>query len=136
MSFTPSLIDLSNFEPQTPEEKAIFENVKGDVIQEYLIDTLSTWSQGRYYMGGQIAMKPLDPITPALMKKVRKAWEDSDKYVCNSFEAGSVHRAATQLSKMEIFLAKYIEVQKLRIHAALETTKLNTDVNNTVVSFL
>jgi hypothetical protein len=136
MSFTPSLVDLSNFEPQTPEEKAIFENVKGDVIQDYLIDSLSTWSKGTYYMGGQIPLKPLDPITPAFMKKVRKAWQDSDKYVCNSYEAASVHRAATQLAKMEIYLAKYIEVQKLRIHAALETTKLNTDVNNTVVSFL
>ena len=136
MSFTPSLVDLSNFEAQTPEEKAIFENVKGDVIEYYLIETLSTWSKGRYYMGGQIPLNPLDPITPALMKKVRKAWEGSDKYVCNSAEAASVHRSATQLAKMEVFLAKYIEVQKLRIHASLETTKLNTDVNNSIVSFL
>ena len=136
MSFTPSLIDLSEFEPQTPEEKKIFENVNRDVVENYLIDTLSTWSNGKYYMGGQIPLKATDPITPALMKNVQKAWKESDKYVSNSAEAASVFRAQAQLTKMEILLAKYIEVQKLRIHALLETTQLNTDVNNNVVSFL
>jgi hypothetical protein len=81
-------------------------------------------------------LKATDPITPALMKNVQKAWKESDKYVCNSAEAASVFRAQAQLTKMEILLAKYIEVQKLRIHALLETTQLNTDVNNNVVSFL
>ena len=87
-------------------------------------------------MGGQIPLKPTEPITPALMKKVRKAWDESNQYACNSAEASSIYRAQVQLANMEIFLAKYIQVQKMRIHAILVNTQLNTDVNNTVVSFL
>ena len=34
MNFTPTLLELSDFVPQTPEEKAIFENVNKVVIQE------------------------------------------------------------------------------------------------------
>ena len=59
----PSLIELIEFVPQNDIEKTIFDSCKKDVLNDYLQDTKSDWSNGMYYLGGFIKMKPNEDIT-------------------------------------------------------------------------
>ena len=133
----PSLIQLSMFVPANDAEKAIY-NIDSQkyIIQSYLDITKSSWSNGKYYLGGQIPLNPNDEITPALIKKAWKMFVDEGDYCCNSFEYASVLQAKRGLVSIEKIVGKYIEIQKLRILNELEKTKLVTDINDVIVSFI
>ena len=134
----PSLIQLSNFILENDAERAIYniDPSEKSIIQTYLDDTKSSWSKGRYYLGGQIPLNPNDEITPELLKKVRKIFADGGDDYCNSFEYASILRAKNGLTNIEKIVNKYIEIQRLRILNELEKTKLISDVNNVIVSFI
>jgi len=131
----PSLIQLSQFVPNNDAERSIY-NIDADkyIIQKYLDDTKSSWSKGKYLLGGQINLDPNEPITPELFKKAWKPYsEPSGDYYCNSAEYASVLSAKGGLCSIETIVKKYIKVQMLQ---ELEKTKLITDVNKTILGFI
>ena len=67
MNAIPSLTNLLKFVPQNDKEHAIFDSCKKDVLLEYLIDSRSSWSNGQFYLGGFIKMKPDEELT---LKKI------------------------------------------------------------------
>jgi hypothetical protein len=131
----PSLIQLSQFVPKNDDERSIY-NIDAEkyIIQKYIDDTKSSWSKGKYWLGGQINLDPNEPITPELFKKAWKPYLDGscDDY-CNSWEYASVLTAKSGLTSIETIVRKYI---KVRIMNELEKTKLVTDVNKTIVGFI
>ena len=130
-----NLISLLEFIPNGDEERNLFNTLKKDVLNEYLADTKSTWSKGTFYLGGQIKMNPDEEITLDKIKEVR---EISRKRLieyggpCNSWEAASIWRSERQLNEIESIIKVYLKIYILR---ELEKTKLNTDVNNIIVSY-
>lgn len=132
----PTLIKLSEFVPQNEAEKALY-NIDSEkyIIQSYLNDSKSSWAKGKYWLGGQIPLDPNDEITPALIKKAWDMFANSDDY-CNSAEYASVIRAQGGLISIEKIVRKYIEIQKLRVLNELEKTKLVTDINKDIVSYI
>ena len=135
---TITLNILSTFTPNDDNERAIFETCKKDVLNEYLADTKSTWSNGTFYLGGFIKMKPDEEITLILIDEVKIIREK--RYIeyggpCNSAEMASIWRSERQLSEIEGIVKKYLEILKYRYLNELEKTKLNSDVNNVIVSY-
>jgi hypothetical protein len=130
-----NLNTLLEFIPNGDEERNLFNTLKKDVLNEYLADIKSTWSKGTFYLGGQIKMNPDEEITLDKIKEVR---DISRKRLieyggpCNSAEMASIWRAERQLNEIESILKVYLQICILR---ELEKTKLNTDVNKTIVSF-
>ena len=129
----PSFNQLVNFVSNDETEVIITTET---VIQEYVEDIKSSWSGGKYYLGGQIKLDPNDSITDALLEKVHKINHDPNMYVCNSAEMASVFRARRQLSEISRIVARYKEIAKKRIMTELNKTKLNTDVNHLIVSMI
>ena len=119
----PSLIQLSEFVPNNEAEREIYNIDKEKyIIQKYIDDTKSSWSKGKYWLGGQIQLDPSEPITPELFKKAWKPYLDgSCDYYCNSAEYASVLRGKSELIYIEKIVEKYI---KVRILQELEKTKL------------
>ena len=131
----PSLIQLSQFVPSNDAEREIYNIEKEKyIIQKYIDDSKSSWSKGKYYLGGQIDLDPNEPITPELFKKAWKPYlEPGGDYYCNSAEYASILNAKRDLTNIETIVKKYIKVQ---IMNELEKTKLVTDVNKTIVGFI
>jgi hypothetical protein len=129
----PTFNQLVNFVSNDETEVIIINET---VIQEYVEDIKSSWSGGKYYLGGQIKLDPNDSITDALLEKVHKINHDPNMYVCNSAEMASVFRARRQLSEISRIVARYKEIAKKRIMTELNKTKLNTDVNHIIVSMI
>lgn len=110
--------------------------MKGEtVIQEYLEDSKSRWSNSKYWLGGHIQMNLDDAITPELLTKARRLLNDSE-YYCNSFEMASVLQTKRQFGEIEAIVKRYAEVQKQRILCELNKTKLNSDVNKHIVGMI
>ena len=136
----PSLIELIEFVPQNDVEKSIFDSCNKDVLNDYLQDTKSTWSNGTYYLGGFEKMKPDEKITIKKINEIKKIREQ--RYVeygggCNSAEIASILRSEKQLDQIEIILKKYEEINKLRIEKELnKIQKLNPDVTGSIVGFI
>lgn len=131
----PSLIQLSQFVPKNDDERSIY-NIDAEkyIIQKYIDDSKSSWSKGKYWLGGQIQLDPSEPITPELFKKAWKPYLDgSCDYYCNSWEYASVMNAKAGLTSIETIVRKYI---KVRIMNELEKTKLVTDANKAIVGFI
>ena len=133
----PSLLQLSKFIPINDAERTIY-NIESEkyIIEQYLDNTNSSWAKGKYYLGGQLQLKLNDPITTEIIKKAWKATLDAGDYYCNSAEKASMLTAKDGLINIEKIIKKYIEVQKLRVLQELEKTKLATDVNTVIVSFI
>jgi len=133
----PTLIQLSEFVPGNDAEREIYNIVsQQSIIQKYLKDTQSSWANGKYWLGGQIPLDPNAEITPELIAKAWKMFSDASDYYCNSAEYASVLQAKGGLYSIEIIVTKYIEIQKLRVLNELAKTKLVSDVNNEIVSFI
>jgi hypothetical protein len=120
--FNPSLLELEIFAPNE------------QVINEYITNTKSSWSKGNYWLGGQIRMNPNDKITEELIQKVQKINDKSDGYACNSAEMASIWRAQRQFSQIKELVQRYRDHKKNLLLTDLNKTKLNSDVNNVIVS--
>ncbi len=131
----PSLNDLATFAPMNESEILIN---KETVIQEYLEDVKSSWSGGKYWLGGQFKVEPDEPITESLLSKAYKLLQKaSSDYTCNSAEMASVWRAQRQFKEFNTIVQRHKEIQKKRmIMEELNKTKLNSDVNGVIVSLL
>ncbi len=120
--FEPSLLELAAFAPSDA------------IVINYIADTKSSWSKGKYWLGGQIPMDPSDKITSALIEKVQKINDKSDNYACNSAEMASIWRAKSQFLQIKDLLQRYIADAKERLLIELNKTNLNSDVNSVIVS--
>ena len=131
----PTLKQLIDFIPLNDKEREIYNiNVKESILQTYLDNTKSSWYGGKYYLGGQIKLDLDDNITPKL---ISKAWDMfGDSYACNSVEAASICNAKGGLTSIETIIKKYNELQKMRILEELNKTKLVSDVNKEIVSYI
>jgi hypothetical protein len=130
----PSLNDLATFAPMNESEILIN---KETVMQEYLEDVKSSWSGGKYWLGGQLGIKPDDPITESLLSKADKLLNAAScDYFCNSAEMASVWRSQRQFKEINTIIKRYKEIQKKRIMDELNKTKLNSDVNGMIVALL
>ena len=103
----PSLNDLINFVPK--DETEIIKNET--VIQEYLKDCKSSWSNGKYWLGGNIKLSTDDAITPELLENAFELLHKNE-YYCNSFEMASVWNAKRQLSEITAIVKRYNEIHK------------------------
>ena len=133
----PSLIQLSEFIPVNDAERTIY-NIEEEkyIIEKYLNDVNSSYTKGKYYLGGQIQLDPREPISPELIKRTWKAISDAGDYYCNSFEYASMLNSKNGLISIEKIVEKYIKVQRLRVLQELEKTKLATDVNKEIMRFI
>jgi hypothetical protein len=129
----PTLSKLLDFVPQNDAEIAVY-NANTSVLHTYLDNTKSSWSGGKYYLGGQIKLGLDDEITPELIAQVWNKFDDS--YACNSAELASIWDAKDKLSSIETIIKKYNEIQKMRILHELNKTKLISDINKEIVSFM
>lgn len=130
----PSLSDLATFAPMNESEILIN---KETVIKEYLEDVKSSWSGGKYWLGGQFEVRPDEPITESMLSKANKLVKAaSSDYCCNSAEMASVWRAQRQFKEINAIVQRYEDIQKKRIMDELAKTKLNSDVNGMFVSLL
>ena len=129
----PTLRKLLDFTPLNEKEHNIY-NINKSILQTYLDNTKSSWSGGKYYLGGQIKLSLDDEIT---QKLIDKAWDMfGDSYGCNSAENASIWTAKGELTSIEIIVKKYIEIQKMRILEELNKTKLISDINKEIVSYI
>ncbi len=88
-----------------------------------------------FYLGGQVKMSPDEEITLDKIKEVREISKKREiEYggPCNSWEAASIYSHNNRLNQMEDIIKAYTKIMYLR---ELEKTKLNDDVNKTIVSF-
>ena len=109
----PTLLQLHDFFLENEIDLDI--DIDKSIIQTYLNDSKSSWSKGKYYLGGQIKLDQNEPITPELITKAWKPYLDgSCDYYCNSFEYASILRSKAGLTSIEKIVNKYIEIQKMR----------------------
>jgi hypothetical protein len=130
-----NLTSLLAFVPNNKIEGKIFNNINTQVLTSYFDDTKSTWSNGTFYLGGQIKMNPDEEITLDKIKEVRKISKQREiEYggPCNSWEAASINSHNNRLNQMEEIIKAYTKIMYFR---ELEKTKLNNDVNNVIVSY-
>ena len=105
MNNKATLNKLIEFVPENDAEREIYNGCKKDVLNEYLEDTNHRWSNGQFYLGGFIQMKPDDEITLKIIDKVKQ--EREKRYIeyggpCNSAEAASIWNSERQLDEIEI----------------------------------
>ena len=130
-----NLNTLLSFVPENDTERHIFDNLNKQVLNYYLDDTKKTYLNGMFYLGGQVKMKPDEEITIDKIKEVREINRKREiEYggPCNSWEAASIYSHNNRLNQMEDIIKAYTKIMYLR---ELEKTKLNDDVNKTIVSF-
>ncbi len=133
-----TLNQLIEFTPNDDDEREMFEKCKSNVINEYLSDTKSTWSNGTFYLGGFMKMKPNEEITLKKIDEVKIMREQRDKEYgepCNSSEHASILRSKRQLDEIETLVNFYSVILRHRYLKELAKTNLNYDVNNIIVSY-
>lgn len=128
--FEPSLMDLYNFVPN--DESEIIINPGQTVITDYMNETKSSWSKGNYYLGGMVLLNPNDKITETILASA----QITDFYACNSAERASVCDAIGKYNDISMIINKYKNVMKKRVLDELNKTKLNNDVNSSIISFI
>ena len=135
-----TLNNLIGFVPENDAEREIFDSWRKDVLNDYLQDSKSTWSNGQFYLGGFIKMKPDDEITIKKIDEIKIIREK--RYIeyggpCNSAEMASIWRSERQLAEIEEIVKKYEEIYKLRVtNELLKIQRLNTDVTSSIVGFI
>jgi hypothetical protein len=144
MACITSLINLLEFVPQNDKEREILNPNKFTVLTEYLIDSNRSWTDGQFYLGGFIKMRPYEEITLQKIKEVKTMREK--RYIeyggsCNSAEAASILNSERQLDEIESIVKKYIEIYKIRYkikveNELLQIKNLNNDVASSIVDFI
>ena len=130
-----TLNTLLSFVTENDTERAIFNKLDKQVLNYYLGDTKQKYYNGMFYLGGQVKMRPDEEITLDKIKEVREISKKREiEYggPCNSWEASSIYSHNNRLNQMEDIIKAYTKIMYLR---ELEKTKLNDDVNKTIVSF-
>jgi len=134
-----TLNSLLNFVFENEEEREAF-NKYSKVLSEYLANTKEKYYNGHYYFGGQIKLHPDDEIS---LKTVEKVREITAKRLieyggpCNSWEAASIYNSERRLNEMENLIKTVNNIFTVReALKELNKTKLNSDVNSKISSYL
>ena len=137
MTNKATLNSLINFVPKDEIESAIF-NVNKSVLNKYFKDTTQSWSNGKFYLGGQVPMNPNEEITFLKINNAKKIHQQKmiDFDYFNSWEMANVNASKRDLNEMEIILEKYQEIYKLYIKNILYTTILKPDLSNLIMKYL
>ena len=135
-----TLNKLLAFVTENDDERTIYDVCKKDVLNEYLQDTKSRWSNGQYYLGGFIKMNRDEEITLKIIDEIKQQREQ--RFIeyggpCNGAEMASMWKSERQLTEIEKIVKKYGEICKLRAEKELlKIKKLNNDVTSSIVDFI
>ena len=132
-----TLNNMINFVPMNEQERALYNLIDKEALNQYLNDTKSKYYGGKFYLGGQIKMGPDDEIT---LKKFNEVREITKQRLieyggpCNSWEAASISHSERILDNAEKIVKCYYKIGYLR---ELEKVgKLNSDINAEITEFL
>jgi hypothetical protein len=112
MTNTITLLNLLTFTPVNEEEKKLFNFDK-----LYINKFIKRLDEGRFYLGGQLKMKPNDVINLDSIEQVREICRK--RFIeyggpCNSLEAASIYESDRDLEFIENMIKKYNEIMELR----------------------
>lgn len=114
-----SLHMLVRFTPENEIESNIMNEVDWEkVVTELMNYTTKSWSNGCYWLGGQIKMTPEELIS---LEKIQEARNIGNRRLIelggptNSFEAASIEKTRMDLNRIEMVIKNYIEIMKSRI---------------------
>ena len=128
---------MLKFVPINEREKALYNLIDKESLNQYLNDTKSKYYGGKFYLGGQIKMGPDDEITLEKFNEVREITKQRlIEYggPCNSWEAASISHSERILDNAEKIVKCYYKIGYLR---ELEKVgKLNSDINMEITEFL
>ena len=128
---------MLKFVPINEREKALYNLIDKESLNQYLNDTKSKYYGGKFYLGGQIKMGPDDEITLEKFNEVREITKQRlIEYggPCNSWEAASISHSERILDNAEKIVKCYNKIGYLR---ELEKVgKLNSDINMEITEFL
>ena len=128
---------MLKFVPINEREKALYNLIDKESLNQYLNDTKSKYYGGKFYLGGQIKMGPDDEITLEKFNEVREITKQRlIEYggPCNSWEAASISHSERILDNAEKIVKCYNKIGYLR---ELEKVgKLNSDINAEITEFL
>jgi len=80
------------------------------LINRYFKQLNESWTQGRYYLGGQVPLYIDDEITPEIILKVSEILFLGPQDVANSWEMASVQRAQSDFIEFQDLLETYKRV--------------------------
>jgi len=83
------------------------------LINRYFKQLNESWTQGRYYLGGQVPLYIDDEITPEIILKVSEILFLGPQDVANSWEMASVQRAQSDFIEFQDLLETYKRVVRL-----------------------
>ena len=130
-----TLNNLLNFDPKNYIEESIFNSINKNVLKIYLNYTIQPYSEGQFYLGGQIKMSPDQEITLEKINEVREI--EKQRMIdyggpCNSFEMASINNHKNLLLQMEELIKAYTRIGYLR---ELDKVINVSDVNSLIASF-
>jgi hypothetical protein len=109
----PSLNELIAFVNENSEH---FYDLELTVLQDYYSNTIDKWSEGKYYLHGQLPLLPDTPITNQIMDDAKNIHiQRSIEYgnPCNSFESASIACSITRYKQLIQILDRY---QTISLH--------------------
>jgi hypothetical protein len=128
---------MINFVPRNEQERALYNLIDKEALNQYLNDAKNKYYGGKFYLGGQIKMGPDDEITLQKFNEVREITKQRlIEYggPCNSWEAASISHSERILDNAEKIVKCYNKIGYLR---ELEKVgKLNSDINAEITEFL
>jgi len=109
----PSLYELYEF---IKYNRDLFDPCEKRYVESYLNDTTDNYSDGHYWLKGQLHMLPTEEITE---EKIQKAIEIDKKRMdeyggpCNGMEAASMNNHNNKFENLQKALKKYYELMEL-----------------------
>jgi hypothetical protein len=101
-------------------ENDIFNDIQITLLNEYLEDTKSTWSKGRFFLGGHLGLRIDDEITLDMIDKVKKQHNQLlSNDACNSIELMSLNTSIRKLNDFENIIIKFMEIKNMQISQIL-----------------
>ena len=82
------------------------------LINRYAKQINESWTQGRYYLGGQVPLHLDDEITPDIILDVSEKLFIEPQDVANSWEMASIQRAQSDFIEFQHMLETYKRVIK------------------------
>jgi hypothetical protein len=109
----PSLTDIISFVKKNAD---YFDDLKLNVLQEYYNNTTDKWSNGKYYLHGQLPLLPDTPITDQIIDDaknihIQRGMEYGSP--CNSFESASI---TNSINSYDQFIAIIDRYQTVSLH--------------------
>ena len=92
---------LKKYAEQTNNASALF------TINKYIKNTTESWTKGKYYLGGQIALYPDEIIDEEKIQAVKDKNNNSYGGPCNSWEAASMAQSAGEIITIENLVNEY-----------------------------